>query len=57
MSTVCRPAGNEAGIELAGFVFTPDWKWSSARYYRSVPPRQQHPDLPMIHGLPEDTIS
>ncbi len=23
-----------------------DWKWSSARYYLDVPPRQQHPRLP-----------
>jgi putative transposase len=29
-----------------------DWKWSSARYYHADPPRQQHPDLPVIHGLP-----
>jgi len=34
-----------------------DWKWSSARYYHNVPPRQQHPNLPMIHGLPEGAIS
>ena len=33
-----------------------DWKWSSARYYLDVPPRQQHSTLPMIHGLPEGTI-
>ena len=25
-----------------------DWKWSSARYYLSDPPRQQDPDLPYI---------
>ncbi len=30
-----------------------DWKWSSARYYLDVPPRQQHCGLPMIHGLPK----
>lgn len=29
-----------------------DWKWSSARYYLSQPPRQQFADLPHIHGLP-----
>lgn len=29
-----------------------DWLWSSARYYHAVPPKQQHPDLPLIHGLP-----
>jgi putative transposase len=34
-----------------------DWKWSSARYYHNVPPRQQCPGLPMIHGLPEGAIS
>jgi hypothetical protein len=33
-----------------------DWKWSSARYYLDVPPRQQRPKLPVIHGLPEGTI-
>jgi putative transposase len=33
-----------------------DWKWSSAGYYHNVPPSQQHPDLPMIHGLPEGAI-
>ena len=33
-----------------------DWKWSSARYYLDVPSRQQHPDLPMIHGLPEGAV-
>ena len=30
-----------------------DWKWSSSRYYLDLPPRQQHPNLPKIHGLPE----
>ncbi len=29
-----------------------DWRWSSARYYINVPPRQQHAELPIIHGLP-----
>jgi putative transposase len=29
-----------------------DWEWSSARYYLLVPPRQQFPDLPHIHGVP-----
>jgi len=33
-----------------------DWKWSSARYYHEVPPRQQYPKLPVIHGLPEGAI-
>jgi putative transposase len=33
-----------------------DWKWSSARYYLDVPPRQQYPGLPTIHGLPEGAI-
>ena len=34
-----------------------DWKWSSARYYLDVPPRQQHNGLPTIHGLPEGAVS
>ena len=29
-----------------------DWKWSSACLYVNEPPRQQHPDLPFIHGPP-----
>jgi putative transposase len=33
-----------------------DWKWSSARYYLTVPARQ-YPNLPMIHGLPEAWLS
>ncbi len=33
-----------------------EWKWSSARYYLDVPPRQQHPGLPRIYGLPEGAI-
>ncbi len=33
-----------------------NWKWSSARYYLDVPPKQQHPKLPVIHGLPEGAI-
>ncbi|MCA8997100.1 MAG: hypothetical protein KDA80_08940, partial [Planctomycetaceae bacterium] len=33
-----------------------DWKWSSARYYLGVPPRQQDPDLPWIHGPPPGTF-
>lgn len=33
-----------------------DWKCSSARYYLDVPPRQQRPGLPMIHGLPVGAI-
>ncbi len=28
------------------------WKWSSARWYLGDPPRQQDPELPIIHGLP-----
>ena len=28
-----------------------DWKWSSARYYLSEPPRQQFPELPFVHGI------
>ena len=31
-----------------------DWKWSSARFYLSEPPRQQITPLPFIHGLPPD---
>ena len=34
-----------------------DWKWSSARYFFDVPARQQHPQLPMIHALPEGALS
>jgi putative transposase len=33
-----------------------DWKWSSARYYLGEPPRQQHVDLPFIHGLPPGAL-
>ena len=33
-----------------------DWKWSSARYYLGDPPRQQHVDLPFIHGLPPGAL-
>ncbi len=33
-----------------------NWKWSSARYYLDVPPRQQHSGLPTIHGLPEGAL-
>jgi putative transposase len=29
---------------------------SSAKYYHNIPPRQQHPNLPLIHGLPEGAI-
>jgi len=32
------------------------WKWSSARYSLD-PPSRQHPELPMIHGLPDGAIS
>ena len=27
-----------------------DWKWSSARYYLNLPAKQQHENLPFIHG-------
>ncbi|REJ72092.1 MAG: hypothetical protein DWQ34_13065 [Planctomycetota bacterium] len=33
-----------------------DWKWSSARYYLNVPPRQQEANLPFIHGLPDGAL-
>lgn len=33
-----------------------EWKWSSARYYLSEPPRQQFPELPFVHGLPAGTL-
>lgn len=33
-----------------------DWKWSSARYYLNEPPRQQEPDLPLIHGPPPGAL-
>jgi hypothetical protein len=33
-----------------------DWKWSSARYDHNVLPRQQHPDLPIIHSLSEGAV-
>ena len=29
-----------------------DWKWSSARYYLSQPPRQQQAELPHTDGPP-----
>lgn len=32
------------------------WKWSSAGNYNDIPPRQQHRNQPMIHGLPEGAI-
>jgi putative transposase len=28
-----------------------DWKWSSASWYLLDPPKQQHADLPIVHGL------
>jgi putative transposase len=28
-----------------------DWKWSSARYYLSIPHQQQQEQLPWIHGV------
>jgi putative transposase len=34
-----------------------EWKWSSARFYLADPPRQQDPDLPHIHGLPDGTLT
>jgi len=34
-----------------------DWKWSSARYYLSQPPRHQFPPLPFIHGLPPEALN
>jgi putative transposase len=34
-----------------------DWKWSSARYYLDLPTRQQHLNLPRIHGLPDGAIN
>jgi putative transposase len=30
-----------------------DWPWSSARYFLLDPPRQQFPELPCIHGVPQ----
>jgi putative transposase len=33
-----------------------DWKWSSASWYLLDPPRQQLADLPIIRGLPIDTL-
>jgi putative transposase len=33
-----------------------DWKWSSARYYLNELPRQQEPDLPLIHGPPPGAL-
>ena len=33
-----------------------EWKWSSARWYLGNPPRQQSPDLPSIHGLPNGAV-
>ena len=29
---------------------------SSSPYHLDVPPRPQHPELPMIHGLPEGAM-
>jgi putative transposase len=33
-----------------------DWKWSSASWYLLDPPRQQLPQLPIVHGLPTGTL-
>lgn len=33
-----------------------DWKWSSAVWYQGEPPKQQLPDLPLIHGLRPGTL-
>jgi putative transposase len=33
-----------------------DWKWSCASWYLLNPPRQQRPGLPLIHGLPMETL-
>ena len=33
-----------------------DWKWSSASWYLLVPPRQQRPGLPFVHGLAVGTL-
>jgi putative transposase len=33
-----------------------DWKWSSASWYLLNPTRQQHADIPYIHGLPAGTL-
>ena len=63
-------AGEEASMELVGFVFMPehvnpvnrgrcghavDWKWSSARHDDDSSVRQP-PDLPRIQGLPEGAV-
>ncbi len=45
---------NPVGRELCRHAV--DWKWSSARYYLDVPPRQQHQGLPLILGLPEGAV-
>ncbi len=34
-----------------------DWHWSSARFYLSDPPSQQHAPLPFLHGLPMDALA
>ena len=33
-----------------------DWKWSSARWYQGDPPKQQSPQLPLIHRLRPETL-
>ena len=33
-----------------------NWKWSSARYYLAEPCKQQHADLPFIHGLHPEAL-
>lgn len=34
-----------------------DWPWSSARYYLGEPPKQQHPELPFIYGIPPGALN
>jgi REP element-mobilizing transposase RayT len=44
-------ACKEAAMELAGSVVMPEYV-----HHHSVSPRQQHPDVLMIRGLPENAI-
>ena len=48
-------ADNEAAIELRRVCFHARAR-ASACVSLNSPPRQQHPGLPMIHGLPEGAI-